>query len=243
MCMLFIKPENLALPENYIDNLWLNNSDGLSVLNTKTGKLFKTLDKKDAFKMLLNAKDELICHFRYATSGDTDYHQLHGFNICKNEYLFFHNGVLSTFKGDSYLSDTQQIANYFSDKTIDFVIDYLETYEKSSRFLIYNKKTGEIIKPCCATWVGDVAVNDGYINFSNDYAIDYCLLYGDDFDYDSGYDSYAHFDDDGYNYINDYGKLEHLIKNRQYSKLDDFVTDNPNLITDYLIKNINKLGL
>ena len=240
MCMLFIKPENLALPENYIDNLWLNNSDGLSVLNTKTGKLFKTLDKKDAFKMLLNAKDELICHFRYATSGDTDYHQLHGFNICKNEYLFFHNGVLSTFKGDSYLSDTQQIANYFSDKTIDFVIDYLETYEKSSRFLIYNKKTGEVIKPCCAAWVGDVAVNDGYINFSNDYAIDYELLYG--YDYDNDYDSYAYYDD-GYSYINDYNKLEYLIKNRQYSKLDDFVTDNPNLITDYLIKNINKLGL
>ncbi len=239
MCMLFIKPENLALPENYIDNLWLNNSDGLSVLNTKTGKLFKTLDKKDAFKMLINARDELICHFRYATSGDIDYQQLHGFNICNNEFLLFHNGVLKTFKGDGYLSDTQQLANYFSDKNINFVIDYLETYEKSSRFLIYNKKTGEIIKPCCAAWVGDVEVNDGYINFSNDYAIDYELLYGYD---DIDYDNYAYYDD-GCSYVNDYNKLEYLIKNRQYSKLDDFVTDNPNLITDYLIKNINKLGL
>ena len=242
MCMLFIKPENLTLPENYIANLWLNNSDGLSVLNTKTGKLFKTLDEIDAFRMLLNSTDELICHFRYATSGDIDYQQLHGFDICKNEFLLFHNGILNTFKGDSYLSDTQQLVNHFSDKTIDFVIDYLETYEKSSRFLIYNKKTGEVIKPCCATWVGDIAVNNGYINFSNDYAIDYELLYGYDCDNDSGYDSYDYCDD-GYSYINDYNKLENLIKNRQYSKLDEFVTDNPNLISDYLIKNINKLGL
>ena len=242
MCMLFIKPENLVLPVNYIDNLWLNNSDGLSVLNTKTGTLFKTLDKKDAFKMLVNAKDELICHFRYATSGDLDYHQLHGFNICNNEYLLFHNGVLKTFKGDVYFSDTQQLSNYFSNKTIDFVIDYLENFEKTSRFLIYNKKTGEVIKPCCAPWVGDVPVNNGYINFSNDYAIDYWLLYGYDFDNSGYYDDDSYYDD-VYSYINDYNKLEYLIKNRQYSKLDDFVSDNPNLITDYLIKNINKLGL
>ena len=236
MCMLFVKPENVTLPAKYIENLWLNNSDGLSVLNTKTGKLFKTLDKKDAFKMLVNATDELICHFRYATSGGINYHQLHGFDICDNDFLLFHNGILKTFKGDGYLSDTQQLANYFSYKNIDFVIDYLETYEKTSRFLIYNKKTGEVIKPCCAPWAGDVKVNNGYINFSNDYAIDYELLYGCEFD-DSGYY------DDCYRYINDYSKLEYLIKNRLYSKLDDFVADNPNLITDYLIKNINKLGL
>ena len=242
MCMLFIKPENLTLPENYIANLWLNNSDGLSVLNTKTGKLFKTLDKKDAFRMLLNAQDELICHFRYATSGDVNYQQLHGFDICNNDFLLFHNGVLKTFKGNSYLSDTQQLSNYFSDKSIDLVINYLETWEKTSRFLIYNKKTGEVIKPCCATWAGDVAVNNGYINFSNDYAIDYDLIYGFDFDNSSYYDDVDCYDD-VYSYINDYNYLEHLIKNRQYSKLDDFVTDNPNLITDYLIKNINKLGL
>ena len=239
--MLFIKPENLVLPENYIENLWLNNSDGLSVLNTKTGKLFKTLEKKDAFKMLVNATDELICHFRYATSGDINYQQLHGFDICNSDFLLFHNGVLKTFKGDSYLSDTQQLVNYFGDKTIDFVINYLETYEKTSRFLIYNKKTGEVIKPCCAAWVGDIAVNNGYINFSNDYAIDYDLIYGYDFNNSSYYDDSYY--DDSYNYINDYNQLEYLIKNRQYSRLDEFVSDNPNLITDYLIKNINKLGL
>ena len=242
MCMLFVKPENVTLPVNYIENLWLNNSDGLSVLNTKTGKLFKTLDKKDAFKMLVNAKDELICHFRYATSGDINYQQLHGFDICENNYLLFHNGVLKTFKGDLYLSDTQQLADYFSDKSINFAINYLEKFEKTSRFLIYNRKTGEVIKPWCAPWVGDVPVNGGYINFSNDYAIDYWLLYGHDFDNSTYYDDDNYYDDIC-NYIDDYNYLEDLIKHRRYNKLDEFVSDNPNLVTDYLIKNINKLGL
>ena len=96
-----------------------------------------------------NAQSELIVHYRFGTSGKSKIDQLHGFDIIDNKYSLFHNGVLSSFKGTDELSDTQNLVDYFNKNNYELyeVLQYLEKYEKSSRFLIVDKRTNEIHKP------------------------------------------------------------------------------------------------
>ena len=228
MCMLFIKPKNLLLPQNYHASLVKHNADGVSFFNLCKKELFKTLCNDAAYDYLIkNAENELIVHYRFGTSGNNTEAQLHGFDIVNNEYLLFHNGVLKSFKGDAINSDTQNMINYFNSNNYDLfeVIQHLETQEKASRFLIVNKNTSELIKPNCAAWNDDTAI-DGYnVQFSNTYAIDYNLL---------GFTDYS-FGDSFYN--DDYDEmleLEYLIQNGTKKDLIDFIQVNPDLVAEYL---------
>lgn len=197
MCMLFIKPENFTLPQNYFDSLKARNSNGLAMYNKKTGEVVKTLDYKEGLKYLTKHHDsEIVCHFRYATSGEKSIEQVHGWEVCDGEYILFHNGVLTTLHGDGWKvknprSDTQQLVHLFQHESVERLVSYLERFERTSRFLIVNKKTREYIIPKCATWNGSATIDGTKIEFSNNYAIDYRLLdggfrgsYWDDYGYD-----------------------------------------------------------
>ena len=244
MCMLFIKPKSLVLPAKYHDSLWDKNSDGMSVWNKQKKSLFKTLCKKEAYDYLVqNAESELVIHYRYGTSGKTTLAQLHGFDIIDNNYLLFHNGVLSSFKGTGDLSDTQNLVYYFNENGYDLyeVIDYLEKYERSSRFLIVDKRTNEIHKPKCSRW-NDVTLINGYeVIFSNSYAIDHDLL-GFDGWYFDGYDlKYDHKYDHKYDMLDnpDFEELDYIINSCSEKVLIDFIQCNPEIIAQYL-KEINR---
>lgn len=233
MCMLFIKPKNLVLPLNYHESLWKNNSDGMSVWNKSTKSLFKTLCKNEAYSYLVNnAESELIVHYRFGTSGKNTLDQLHGFDVIENKYTFFHNGVLSSFKGDGEKSDTQNMIKYFNDQNFDLfeILGYLEKHEKNSRFLVLNKDTNEIHKPNCAKW-NDITLIDGYeVRFSNSYAIDYNLL---------GFDEW-YYDDHDFLENPDFAELDYLINISSDKELISFIQCNPEIVADYL-KEINSL--
>ena len=235
MCMLFIKPKNLILPLNYHESLWQKNSDGLSVWNKSTKTLFKTLCKNEAYNYLVqNAQSELIVHYRYGTSGKSTLDQLHGFDIIENKYSLFHNGVLSSFNGTVELSDTQNLVDYFNQNNYELyeVIKYLEKYERSSRFLIVDKRTNEIHKPACAKW-NDITLIDGHeVRFSNSYAIDYDLLGFDDWYFDEYDDSYDILDNP------DFAELDYIINSCSEKDLIDFVQCNPEVVAQYL-KGLN----
>lgn len=175
MCMLYVKPENFTMPIDYLESLKKKNADGVAIYNKATGELFKTLNYATAFSyMEENHANELVVHFRFGTSGDETLDQLHGFEVCEEKYYLFHNGVLNTFTGDwkGGKSDTQKLVYLFRDEPVERLIEYLEKYEKSSRFLLVNKETKEFIIPKCATWSGDSTINGTHIIFSNSYAID-----------------------------------------------------------------------
>lgn len=229
MCMLFIKPKNLLLPENYHVSLVNYNADGVSFFNLCKKELFKTMCNDAAYDYLVkNAQNELIVHYRFGTSGKSTEAQLHGFDIVNNEYLLFHNGVLKSFQGDAINSDTQNMINYFNSNNYDLfeVIQHLEAQETSSRFLIVNKNTSEVIKPNCAAW-NDVTDINGYnVQFSNTYAIDYNLLGFNDNPY---FDSF--YNDQDYDEMLE---LEYLVQNGTKKELIDFIQVSPDLIADYL---------
>lgn len=218
MCMLFIKPKDFTLPKNYFESLKSRNSNGLAMYNKATGEVFKTLDYKEGFEYLNNNHDsEIVCHFRYATSGEKSIDQVHGWEVCKNEYILFHNGVLSTIAGDGWKvknarSDTQVLVHLFQDEPVERLVAYLEKFETGSRFLLVNKETREYIIPNCAKWNGEATFeNDVKIQFSNNYAIGYGLLDGG---YKwGGYGSYDDYDDYGIGYSN-YGTKKSNVNTR-----------------------------
>lgn len=181
MCMLFVKPESFTLPITHFNSLKIKNPDGFSAYNKTDGSLFKTLDYDVAHDYLQkHHEDELVVHFRLGTSGDMTEDQLHGFDVCKGEYLLFHNGVLFSLSANYALglSDTQVLVEKFKNAKVCDLINYLEKREKTSRFLLVNKKTKEFIIPDCATWNGKATFGDVTINYSNSYAIGYSLLDG-----------------------------------------------------------------
>lgn len=229
MCMLFVKPADFSLNSDYVENLWLHNPDGLSVYNAVSGELFKTLDYDDACSYLLeNHKSELVVHFRFATSGQKTTEQLHGFSICNEKYLLFHNGMLKGFSGNDLLSDTQELALFFANKSIDYVIDYLEMQEKTSRFLLVEKESRQVIQPNCAKWNSPTKFDCGKsIVFSNSYAIDYDLLR-----LKKEYDLWGY---EGYQVGDEMLELEYIIGTGDKKLLNDFVIVNPEIVTEYLL--------
>ena len=235
MCMLFVKPKNLLLPENYHESLWRKNPHGLSVWNKSSKTLFKTIDKNQAYKYLIdNAKSELVVHYRLGTSGKNTIEQLHGFDIVNENYCFFHNGVLNTFFGNDELSDTQNLVSYFNENNFDLyeIIQYLEKHEKSSRFLIVNKKTNEIHKPACAQWNSATMIDEHEVVFSNSYAIDYYLLNNHD-NHDNN-DDYLFYDSDDYLHDEYLAELDFLIYNSSDRDLLYFIQCNPEVVLKYL---------
>ena len=106
-------------------------------------------------------------------------------------------------------------------------MQYLEKYERSSRFLIVDKKTNEVHKPACASW-NDITLIDGYeVRFSNSYAIDYDLLGFDGWYFDD-YDDSDFYDDA------DMAELDFLIYNSSDHDLLSFIQCNPEVVLKYL---------
>ena len=230
MCMLYVKPENFTMPQDYLDSLKRKNSDGLAIYNKATGEVFKTLNYTEGFKYMNdNHANELVVHFRFGTSGEETLDQLHGFSVCNDEYYLFHNGVLATIRGDfkTGKSDTQVLVNIYRDEPVEKLVEYLEKHEKGSRFLLVNKATKEYIIPNCAEWNGDSTIDGTHIIFSNSYAIDYRYL------------------DKGFRY-NTPSKVNTTSNNTSYrsssyynSMWKDFYEDNDNT-TDLLLEEDNE---
>ena len=247
MCMLFVKPSNFTLPKPYFDSLKDHNGDGVSCYDLETGELFQTLNYDKAHQYLVdNHKSNLIVHFRYGTSGEKSLSQLHGWKILNGRYSFFHNGMLSTFKGDKEkgLSDTQefvQMVNTWEGVNIEDVVLYLEEFEKGSRFLIVDNETKKIITPNCAIWQRKINIEGTDIRFSNNYAIDWHLLQ------DNGHLK-TKFNPDQYDLLTGYcdeedltdaendmlAELSFIVQGSSLKDLIDFVTVNPEIAALYL---------
>lgn len=196
MCQIWIKEAGIVLPRTFWDAINAANREGLGLYNLDKDEIVKTEDYEEGWKYINdNKQDRMVVHHRLATSGAKTIDQLHGWDIGNNTVLF-HNGVLKTYRGTATMSDTQQLVEEWTGAPIGALVKYLEAMEKSSRFLLINRKTGEIIKPDCARW-NPVYIHElgKTIQFSNDYAFKYNMLppaysrwsgYDDDWSYGGG---------------------------------------------------------
>ena len=196
MCMLYVKEAGIVLPRTFWDSINAANREGLGLYNLDKDEIVKTQDYEEGWKYINdNKQDRMVVHHRLATSGAKTIDQLHGWDI-GNDTVLFHNGVLKTYRGTATMSDTQQLVEEWTGAPIGALVKYLEAMEKSSRFLLINRKTGEIIKPNCARW-NPVYIHElgKTVQFSNDYAFKYNMLppaysrwsgYDDDWSYGGG---------------------------------------------------------
>ena len=196
MCMLYVKEAGIVIPRVFWDSICAANREGMGMFNIDKNEIIKTENYEEAWRYVNdNKQDKIVCHHRLATSGAKTIDQLHGWDM-ENGYVFFHNGVLKTYHGTATMSDTQQFVEEWKGAPVRAMVRYLEAMEKSSRFLLIHRESGEIIKPACARW-NPVYIHElgKTVEWSNDYAFKYNLLppaysrwsgYDDDWSYGGG---------------------------------------------------------
>ena len=200
MCMLYVKEAGIVIPRVFWDSICAANREGMGMFNIDKNEIVKTEDYEEAWRYVNdNKQDKIVCHHRLATSGAKTIDQLHGWDM-DNGFVLFHNGVLKTYRGTATMSDTQEFVEEWKGAPVKAMVRYLEAMEKSSRFLLIHRESGEIIKPDCARW-NPVYIHElgKTVEWSNDYAFKYNMLppaysrwsgYDDDWSYGGGNSRY-----------------------------------------------------
>lgn len=190
MCMIWLKPQGKTLPRVFWDAINSYNPHGLGIYNIKANEIFKTQDYEAGWKYINDhIEDQMVVHHRLSTSGAQTCEQIHGWDM-QNGNVFFHNGILSTYKGGAGKSDTQNFVEEWMGTPLKPMVKYLELAEKNSRFVLIDRNTGEITIPNCARWNPVYIKEIGEtIQFSNDYAFRYSML-------PASYSRWSGYDDD-----------------------------------------------
>lgn len=251
MCIIASKPAGVDMPkENYISNMFNNNSDGAGLMYAVGGKVhiekgfmtlrdfnekLEQLDREYCLKKL-----PLVMHFRVATHGEVNAENCHPFPITESEAMLkkrmcvtnigvAHNGIIN-IKPRAKISDT-----------MEYIISQLAPLEKAvpdfykNKWLlkmIYNAITSKMVIMDSAgnlTYIGEFEEKDG-IKYSNtSYAFSYKWL---DFpmsvyDKDFGSDELIEFKDLMWL---DESKGEYIIDEDSEMCYGDFAIDTDNLV-------------
>lgn len=179
MCQMYVLEKNIVIPRPFWDAIEDYNPHGVGIYNICRNEIKKFVAGKTEEAWLYvneHKADRLVVHHRLATSGAKSEAQLHGW-LLENGHVFFHNGIMSTYRGTLALSDTQEFVAEWTDARRHHIMRYLEECETSSRFILVDSQTGEIHIPKCATW-NPVFIKEinTTIKFSNSYAFNYGML-------------------------------------------------------------------
>lgn len=162
MCIAILNTKKAGLlPKEQIKNSWDNNDMGGGLLWNKNGALgmFKTYKYNEFIKKYNSLRaddsvDNIVLHFRIATSGINGKHNLHPF-IVNKDLGFVHNGVIKGL-GNTEYSDTYQFNdmlrgfkhNFLNcDTTKLFIADYIGSskllfLDSSGKYTIINERYG-----------------------------------------------------------------------------------------------------
>lgn len=114
MCIIVVKPENVVLSNNMLENMWENNPHGAGFMWAHNGELYvqKGLMNFQAFLRNYNLvkKQKLVIHFRWRSSGPINPNLTHPFFLNKNVAMV-HNGTIK-LKVPKNWSDSLVLANY-----------------------------------------------------------------------------------------------------------------------------------
>lgn len=112
MCLLVNQPATTAFTDDFIEDVYLKNSDGFGVMYAEDGKVhvYKCLprnaqDMIDFYRAHAEGRD-CVWHARMQTHGDIDLDNCHPYRVTDDIWLA-HNGILSTGNAsDKTKSDT-----------------------------------------------------------------------------------------------------------------------------------------
>ncbi len=162
MCIAILNKKGNTLPEAYIENSFINNSQGAGLLWAENGKLneFKTFKYEELRDKYFELRKNLfvgniVLHFRISTAGKLDKENTHPFFVSKS-LAFVHNGVISGL-GDKNFSDTwwfnqsilKNLPKSFlkNSATIELIRKYIGNskllfLDKNDEYFIVNDKAG-----------------------------------------------------------------------------------------------------
>ena len=164
MCIAIIKPKGYAIPtKEMLKRCWDNNPNGggFAFNNGESVEIHKGFMKfKEFYKFLINTSkkhdlvnNDLVLHFRIATSGGVNPECTHPFPIshnlndlklksCKCDKAFVHNGIISGYGGKDYSDTMHYIINVISNihdlANSEILLDSLAC-EHGSRFMVLFK--------------------------------------------------------------------------------------------------------
>jgi len=153
MCIAILNTKQAnKLSSTTVYNSWENNNMGGGLLWNKQGKLhhFKTYDYDEFYNKYEDIRkdkkvENVVLHFRIATSGVDGIHNLHPF-IVNDDLGFVHNGVIGGL-GNKEFSDTHEFNEILKGFSHDFVNcqttkSFIEEYISYSK-LIFLRSNGE----------------------------------------------------------------------------------------------------
>lgn len=119
MCLLVKQPASTVFTDDFLEDVFTKNSDGLGVMYAEDGKLhvYKALpanakDFIEFYRKHIEGKD-CVWHARMQTHGDIDFDNCHPYKVTDDIWLA-HNGVLSTGNSnDKSRSDTWHFIRNF----------------------------------------------------------------------------------------------------------------------------------
>jgi len=193
MCIICVKPKGINLPDkDLLDRCFTNNPNGVGFAihkeNQENVYIQKGFMKFDDFYNTLiqqdiQDNDEVIVHFRLATSGRVDSGNTHPFVITSKKLLLretscithktvmAHNGILSQFSDKSKkYSDTQLfITNILADKkvyaglyTSKAIQRLLTDYISTDKLAFLNARQGILLIGEFIEYKGCLYSNSGY---------------------------------------------------------------------------------
>ena len=215
MCIIIAKYRGVKLPKKEtLENCFYNNNDGSGIAYTHNGRvnIEKGFNKFDEFYKRLkeldkqyNLKNEnVILHFRIATSGNIDAKTCHPFPISDEpkklqkptlenlSEAVAHNGVISdyTYKNEYNLSDTQ-----------NFIKDFITPLKKMNSKFYKREDVQKLLKNTCKSKLAFIDKDTIVLIGDFEKAQDNCYYsngsYKNDYFKASKYTNY-HFDWDDY---------------------------------------------
>lgn len=111
MCLLIVKPANVSIPVEYLDNAVIQHPHGLGCAYAESGKVQITKNPDGDVNELIYLLEEIkhlpaLVHFRYATHGSVALANTHPFELPKG-YAAAHNGIFHNVTPEGDESDTR----------------------------------------------------------------------------------------------------------------------------------------
>jgi predicted glutamine amidotransferase len=200
MCIAIVKPQGTEISDEYLENCFDNNKDGVGIAYAKDGQLYiikGIFNKENFIKAVRKAEEiaqgDMLIHCRIGTSGLKDKNNCHP-HIINNSLVMIHNGILDIdVPKKNKVSDTVIfIEKYLKKLKKDFVKDesIMKLIEfaigSNNKFAFLNNKGESFI---CNYKAGIV---EGGIWYSNN---SYSYGYNDFFVQDESLEIYTYFQD------------------------------------------------
>ena len=203
MCLLVLQKQNASIKEEYLENAFDSNDDGVGYsyvdenrITTKKFRKYKNFLKNwNNDNAKFSNKSPFLLHFRLATHGiEEGTFNVHPFSVRK-DMVFAHNGIINEVDDDKKMSDTQvfnrdilqNLKKSFLQDSI--MIKLIEGFIGNSKLAFLNQdKSFKIINESAGHWLDDVWFsNNSYQYKSYSYKPNSC-----------GYGNYG-----GYGWISD----------------------------------------